>query len=102
MSACFAAFEVGEYREIRDKTKAEEPFDAVAFRELKHKYMTVRARDTGEAADLNTPNAPVDNDPVLAPVVRQAIRERDNEVAALLRTSTRPTFNLLLLLRASV
>jgi hypothetical protein len=78
-AACFAGFEVGAYKEIRA-----EPFDAAAFRELKQKYMhaKVRPRDTGEgeAADLHTPKAPVDNYPVLAPVIRQAISERDDEV----------------------
>ena len=77
---CFAAFEVGPYREIRLKTRAEEPFNTAACRELKQRYMHVRPRDTGEAADLYSPDAPIDNYPVLAPVTRQALCGRDNLV----------------------
>ena len=79
-AACFAAFEVGAYREIRAETQAEEPFNTAAFHELKRRYMNVRPRDTGEVANLSSPDAPVDNYPVLAPVIREALRERDNEV----------------------
>jgi len=73
-AARFAALEAPPYREIRGK-----PFDAAELSELKKRYMLQRRRDA-----LQSPKAPVDNHPVIASVIRDALRERD-EPGALVR-----------------
>jgi hypothetical protein len=95
---------VGGYLAIRSTTHAE-PSDvrAAALSELRQRYMQVpkkRPREEGEAAELaSSPKKPVDNHPVVAAAIREALNDRDNEAGGegILPTNTRPTLNLLLL-----
>jgi hypothetical protein len=95
---------VGGYLAIRRETHAE-PFDvrAAALSELRQRYMQVpkkRPREEGEAAELaSSPTKPVDNHPVVAAAIREALNERDNEAGGgMLTTTTEPRLILLLLL----
>jgi hypothetical protein len=85
-AACFAAHEAPPYKKIRDNTAGPlaEAFDVVDYAELRTRYMEYMVQPRGESGKLKKQKAPVDNHPVVAPVIREAIRERDDEGALVL------------------
>jgi len=83
-AACFAAHEAPPKIRVNTAGPLAEAFDAGDFSKLKTRYMEYMVQPRGESGKLKNKKAPVDNHPVVAPVIREAIRERDDEGALVL------------------